>query len=437
MLARGWATARGWRNPPATDEARNIRYLIAQTACAGVVNGGITTFLPVLLARFGAGAMTVSWLSSGLALTSIVMALPAGPIVERQRRLVPWSANYYYSIRGLFFLIALAAFLPTPVAIPLVVILWSLHGIPAAIGNNAWYSVLADAVSPRRRPSINGLRWALLGLVSAGCVAGFGILADALPIPLGYQAIFIVSTVIGALGIFFYSRITIPDHVPRETVATHGWRERIRALAAPLTEGGDFLHYTIGTSLLRIGLHLPIGLYSVFWVNDLMASDTMIGLRSLVGNLALTFGYYGWGRLAARLGHRRVLGFSAAGLAFYPALTASAPTVEWLLPAALIWGLFASGIDMSLFEGLLDVCPADRRAEFVAVNTFVANVIAFAAPLLGAAFAIWLTIRPVFWIAAALHLVTVAAVVYLAQRAARNDRTENGFVPSPSGRRSG
>src|SRR5581483_3698707 len=263
------------------------------------------------------------------------------------------------------------------------VALWAASGIPSAIANNAWYGVLAEAVSPRRRPVVNGARWALLGFVSALCVALFGRTLDLLPFPLGYQLVFMVSAVGGAVGIWFYSRIEIPDREPRPPGAAQGWRARLAAIVGPLREGGEFLHYTIGTSVLRIGL------------------------RSTVGNVALTGGYYAWGRLAGRLGHRRTLGFAAGGLALYPALTAASPSVEWLLPAAFIWGLFASGIDMRLFEGLLEVCPTDRRAEFVAVNTFVANAIVFVAPILGASLADLFGIRPVLYLAAALHLAAV------------------------------
>lgn len=404
---------------PLAREERNVRNLMWQTACAGLVQGGITTFLPVLLARMGASAVTVSALSSGLALTTIAMALPAGPIVDRQRELVGWSARYYYAMRAIFGAIAVAAFLPAPWAAYACVALWAASGIPSAIANNAWYGVLAEAVSPRRRPVVNGARWALLGFVSALCVAAFGRALDLIAFPLGYQVVFMVSALGGALGIWFYSRIEIPPRDPRPPGPLLGWRRRLAAIADPLREGGDFLHYTIATSILRVGLNLPIGLFSLFWVNDLQASDTWIGLRSTVGNVALTGGYYAWGRLAGRLGHRRTLGFAALGLAFYPALTALAPTAWWLLPAALVWGLFASGIDMSLFEGLLEVCPASRRAEFVAVNTFVANLILFAAPLLGAAMAELMGIRVVLWSAASLHLAAVGAVVVMSRRARR------------------
>ena len=84
MLGFAGLGIRGRSAADASAEDRNVRFLMAQTACAGIVNGGITAFLPVFLARMGADALTISALSAGLALTTIVMALPAGPIVDRQ-----------------------------------------------------------------------------------------------------------------------------------------------------------------------------------------------------------------------------------------------------------------------------------------------------------------------------------------------------------------
>src|SRR5919202_1610915 len=229
MLAR-WALTRGWRSPPATVEDRNVRNLIAQTAFAGVIQGGITAFLPVMLARMGASALTVSLLNSSLALTSIAMAIPSGPIVERQRRLVGWSARYYMVVRALYGAIALAAFLPASLAPAVCVLLWGATGIPAAIANNAWYGVLAGALSPRRRPVVNGARWALLGLVSALCVALFGRTLDLLPFPLGYQLCFLISAVAGVFGIYFYSRLEIPDREPQPPRPANGLGEQVAAI---------------------------------------------------------------------------------------------------------------------------------------------------------------------------------------------------------------
>ncbi|HUE75713.1 MAG TPA: MFS transporter [Chloroflexota bacterium] len=403
----------------ATLDDRNIRNLVLQTVFAGVINGGIVTFLPVFLVRLGASAFLVSLLTSALAFTTIILSLPSGPIVARQRQLVAWSARHFLAIRVAYVAIAIAGFLDPAIAAPIIVVIWGLTGIPSTLANTAWYTVLAEAVPARRRPAVNGFRWALVGLVSAASVAFFGVMLDRLPFPAGYQIVFLFSFLAGVLNVWFYAKLRIPDQVLSVSVSSETWRLQLRSVVQPLREGGAFFHYVIASSVLRVGLYLPIGLFSVYWVIGLGASDTFIGLRTLVGNLALTVGYYTWGRIAGQLGHRRTLAIAAGGLGFYPILTGSAPSVEWLIPAALIWGLFASGIDVSLFEGILEVAPANRRHQFVAVNTFLANLIALSIPLAGASAAAIVGIPAVLFASGLLHFASVAMVGFLAVRARR------------------
>ena len=363
----------------------NIRNLIFQTALAGVVNGGIAAFLPVFLVRLGAGTVAVSLLTALPAVVTILLSLPSGAIVARQRRLVRSSAISYLLLRICYLLVALVAAAEPSLAAVLIVAIWGLSAVPSTIANTAWYSVLAEAVPPRRRPVVNGVRWALLGLVSALTVAAFGRLLDSLPFPLNYQIVFLISFVAGLLNVYFYSRLEIPDREPAVPETQRpALRTQVAELLRPLTEGGTFLTFCITTTVLRVGLFLPVGLYSVYWVNNLAATDTLIGLRTTIGNVALMLGYYFWGRQASARGHERVLVITALGLGFYPLLTGLADRPELLLPAALIWGIFASGIDVSLFEGLILVTPDDRRPRFVAVNTALANIVAFAAPIVGA-----------------------------------------------------
>jgi MFS family permease len=86
---------------------------------------------------------------------------------------------------------------------------------------------------------------------------------------------------------------------------------------------------------------------------------------------------------------------------------------RWVLFGLAVWsGFFYPGIEVSLFEGLLDAMPADRRPRYVAVNTALANVMAFAAPIAGAALAERIGIPPVMAIGG-VSLIVCAA---LAQR---------------------
>ncbi|MBI2940692.1 MAG: MFS transporter, partial [Chloroflexi bacterium] len=189
-------------------------------------------------------------------------------------------------------------------------------------------------------------------------------------------------------------------------------------LLRPLLEGGEFIRFSAVTFVLRLGLYFPAGLYSVFWVRDLQASDAWIGWRTTVGNVALMVGYYFWGRVAARRGHLPVLVLATVGLGAYPLLTSlTTPSLlPLLLVAALIWGLFASGIDVSLFEGLLAVTPDDRRPHFVAMNTALANLVAFGAPIVGAAAAQQAGIPPVLFVSSVCLLASAALVVLWRQK---------------------
>jgi MFS family permease len=385
----------------------NARNFIIHTALAGAIEGGIVAYIPVLLARLGASATTISLLNSGLALANISMALPAGPLIASQRDLVGYISRWILAIRLIFLAIALLPFFHgwwVPLAI---VALWSLHGVPAALVNNGFFGILGDAVPPRDRPRLNGIRWGLFGVVAASVTGVFGLLLDVIPFPLGYQLVFAVSALFGLAGLVYFRRIVIE---PRGTISATSPRRGLTNLLWPHGAGRDFLEFQILTGLLRVGLHLPIGLFSIYWVNDLQATDTWIGIRSTVANGALVVGYFAWGWVSARIGHRWTLGVSSCGMALYPALTALGPTVEWMLPAAFFWGVFVAGIDFALVEGLLRASPDERRAEFVAVHHFQANVVAFVAPLAGAWLADRTSIPFVMLIATAVHIIVLIGI---------------------------
>ncbi len=415
MLDRASTLLRRLHTRPATREDRNIRRLMAHTGLFGIVQGGVITFLPVLLARLGASATMVSLLTSLPALLTIVLALPAGEMVARWRNIVRDSARCFYAIRLSYPPIAAAAALLGPSAAPvLIVILWGLTAIPGTLGNTVFYDVLAEAVPPRRRAAVNGVRWALLGLVSAASVALFGQMLEALPWPHNYTLLFAICFVAGLLSTYCYSRIEIaarePDLSARPAL-------RPASLLGPLRQPG-FAVFSLVTLVMRWGLFLPAGVFTIFLVRNLRASDAWIGERTTLENGALTAGYYVWGRLANRLGPFRMLAMAnvAVGSAFCLAGLASAETRWLLFIGAMIGGFFVSAVDVSLFEWLLAVMPADERPRYVAVNTLLLNVVAFLAPLTGAAIARWAGIPVVLFAAAGCLFISAALTLRLQAR---------------------
>jgi MFS family permease len=80
-------------------------------------------------------------------------------------------------------------------------------------------------------------------------------------------------------------------------------------------------------------------------------------------------------------------------MALFPLTTALAQTPEMLLIPAAVGGLFGAGMNIFFTDTLFKVSPEEERPTFVAANTFMANMIAFVAPMLGTTLAETSTIR--------------------------------------------
>jgi predicted MFS family arabinose efflux permease len=275
-------------------------------------------------------------------------------------------------------------------------------------------------VPPSRRPTVNGNRWSLLSIVMAVGGAGFGQLLDRIVFPLDFQVVFFLSFLAGMATLYTFSRIRMPEPdragvpaesgpPPREAFRWSGAVALVRA--SPL-----FTRFVVSSFVYRIGLNLPVALYSIYWVRDVQASNAVIGLRSSAASLVLIVSYLAWGRLAGRRGHRVVLLAASAGCSLYPLATAlvSPGHAIWLIPVALIWGTFASGIDVSFFEALLHTCPRDRLQTFVGINSALANLVIFVAPIAGTLLGDLIGVRQALIAAAAFSLLGTALFYILA-----------------------
>lgn len=390
MLSNLYAALRRLSAAPIAREDRNIRLLVFHTALFGIVNGGVLTFLPVLVTRLGAPGVVVSLVTSLPALVTILFAIPAGAMVSRWQDIVRLSARCFYMLRVAYVPIVLAAVLLDPAVAPIViVVIWGLTAIPGTLGNTVFYDIVAGAVPPRRRAAVNGFRWALLFLVSAVSVSAFGQVLAVVPWPANYLLLFGICFVAGVLSTYLYSRLQIPQRAPELVVPGNRQplRKRIEELIGPFRSGSGFATLSLVTIVLRVGIYLPTGVFTIFLVRNLQASDAWIGARMMVENAALTVGYFLWGRMAGRLSHWRMLILAGAGMgtAFLVASQATVETRWFLFITALLWGFFFAAVDISLFEWLLEVMPAGERPRYVAMNTLLMNLVMFAAPIAGAA----------------------------------------------------
>jgi MFS family permease len=393
---------------PSGQDDRNIRLVFLDTLWTGIMTSGAGTFMAVFMARLGATSLQIGLLTSIPAVLGLAIALPAGAYVERQQNQVATVTIYRALYRAIFVLIALAPFVFGPELIAAILVLNTVQAGFKEIQGLAYFSVVAAVVPQRQRPMINGVRWAAVSIVSAVAVGLFGRMLDVqgIAFPRNYQLLFGVTAVISFLALWSFARIRMPA-AAGPTPGT-GWGKHLLTLLRPVAQSPQFVRYLAGTSLLKLGMALPAALFSLFWINNLHAQDSIIGLKETFSGVALVAGYLIFGRLGMRRGNRAVLLLSPLGLALYPVATALSPNQFWLLPVAMLNGFFSSGISISLFEAVAAVAPPDKRPSFSALDQIVGSVASFAGPLLGAGLAAWLGIQAAFYISGALHVAGAA-----------------------------
>jgi len=150
---------------------------------------------------------------------------------------------------------------------------------------------------------------------------------------------------------------------------------------------------------------------------------------------------HGWSMMRARLQHSRILhpktredrnevlfylntgvfGFATGGImAFLPVFLArlgasstmlgwlNAAPALWLLPAAVVWGITAPGVDLGLFDLMLASCAEERLPLFGAVWSMVASLAMFVGPLIGARLGEGLGLTTALMVVAGLQVLATA-----------------------------
>ena len=388
-----------------TVEEQNTWNLYLDIAWFGVLNGITATFVSVFAIRLGASNTLVGLLVSLPALISVFWLIPSARIIERQRRRLPIIVLTGFLHRLGYLLIALVPFVLRTHRPEALVAVVALLTIPAAMASVAFTSMIADVVPIDKRAHVISIRNVLISIVSTVTVLISGKLLDLIPFPLSYQLLFGAGFVTSLVSLYHVSRIQVADvSVAPYQASRSPQLVGVRRLVKQIMNQRDFVRFSASAFVFHWGLYMPSALYAIYRVKNLGASDTWIGLLSMVDNAVPILTYFYWGRVASRKGNRLVLLVSSLGIVLFPVLTGLSPRVEPLLLVSVIGGIFGAGLNLGFFNTLLEVCPQERVPSFVAINTTLINVAAFLAPLLGTSLTNLLDIRVAFFIAGAIRL---------------------------------
>ncbi len=394
-------------------EQHNQCYLYWDIAWFGVTSGIALNFLAVYAVRLGATEVQVGALTSAPALVSIFWLILAGQIVARQRHVLKLLLQMLFTHRVIYLLMALLPWvLPRTWVVPGLIALAALQAFPAGTANIGFSSMLPEAISKERLGRVVSMRNALIGATSTLTVLACGPVLSALPIPLNYQVLFIAAFLASMVSLYMVAQLDIPPKKEGQPVA-QGLADLLEGFRRFWADR-RFVFFTLAAFVLHWGLFMAAPLFPVYWVRTLGVPDSFISLIATLGSGTSVLGALAMDRVLRRWGNRRVVGFSMLGLSFIPILTAMTHTLPPLLGISVMGGLFAAGLNVCLFNALIQVTPDTDRARFIAIFSVLANIAVFAAPLSGSWLAGIVGIVPAFFIAGAIRI--LAGAIFLWHR---------------------
>lgn len=382
----------------------------------GIANGVWLTYLSVFAVRLGASTQWLGVLAALPALVNMIWAIPSARIVERAPRRLPLVLRVGFLQRLAWLGVALVPFLFTEQAgVFAIVFIAGLTTIPAATSTIAFTNVMADLIPPQDRARVVSIRSVLLSATTTLTVLGCGPILDALPFPVSYQVVFGFSFLAAMMSLRYVARL----HVPEEVSVAHRERPKawsttsIRNAIREVTAAKPFVNYVVSSLIFHWGIYFPTALYSIYRVRNLGATDTWIGLLTMVDSVLTIVFYIVWGRLATQWGNRRVLIIGAFGMIAFPALTGLATSLPMLLLPAIIAGIFTPAFNLASFNELLAVSPEAHRPRFIAIYTSAVNAAAFVAPLAGSYMAAATDIRLALYLGGAFRFLGGLAFVLM------------------------
>ena len=372
--------------PSGSDTIHNAWIMRWDSVAMGVVNAA-SPFLPVLVARLGGTAFTISLLTSIPAVAGFILAIPIGQFLQRRGHAVRWYAtarlisNMSYALIGL--VVALA---PRDAVIPLIVAIWAIAAIPSTMGAVLFPIVMDGAAGPHGRLELMSRRWSWMGLTMAITVSIVGLFLERVPFPINYAIVFMSFSLGGVASYLFSRQFRIPrvDPPPR-AVANPSLRERFRNGLALIRSQPAFLHYSVRQLVYVSGTRLALPLVPLYFVTVVKAPDAWIGIIATGQSLALLSGYQFWKRQSRIRGTRILLLIVLLVTALYPAALSLIDRMIIVAVLATVASFFSAGVDLILFDELMSTVPRQYGVTFASIDTTLVNMATIVMPLVVAA----------------------------------------------------
>jgi MFS family permease len=399
--------------------SKNLRHNVAALGAdyalfvVGLAFASQSTILPAFAEYLGAPNVVIGAIPAVMTLGWFLPSLFAAGHTETLERKLPFLVRYTIWERVPFIVLALAAFFladraPALTLGLMLLMLLVVTGVGGAL-MPAWMDLIGRVVPVTLRGRFFG--FANLGASACGLAASIvtaSILA-AIPAPASYGLCFVCTSV--CLALSFVALVVVREPASTSSAPAVPIREYLARIPALLARDPNLSWYLASRAFGVVG-SIGGGFYTVYALRawDAPAAQagvftTLLFLGQMVGNTAL-----GW--LADRHGHRLVIMLGLGATLVGNLIALAAPTLGAFGAVFVMMGIQMAALNVSNLNVMLEFAPEpSEQPTYVGLGTTLVAPIAFGAPLAAGLLADGLGFLAVFAVAAVAVAVALALLI--------------------------
>jgi MFS family permease len=390
--------------------------------------------LPLFVHHLTSSNVVVALIPAVRALGQFGPQLFVAPLTERRERALPLILRLTILERVPYLLLAVGTLLLVGRSAGLLLVLFFVMLFLALAGSGLcsppWLDMIARSIPGGWIGRFFGLWTGIGGLLGIGGAAVAAAILARVAWPLNFAicfaltfVTFIVSYVLLALGREPVRELPqAPEPSRRGQAAARGhavralprgarWRremrEQIRAIWGLLREDGGLRRLIAGNALAAVAT-MAGALFAVAALRRGGLTDAEVGVESTILFVGSTAGYFLWGAIGDRYGHRTVLVWGAVCAAASALLALWAHGFAIYALVFLLLGLNLAAVTLAGFTFITEFGPVERRPTYIALSSVAYAPFAVGAPIVGGWLADAWGYAPVFALSA---LAGAAAVV--------------------------
>lgn len=376
---------------------RNIRINIYHGIVSITSVNLAAPFIGIFAVKIGASNTQVGLLSSAPALVSLLSMIPGAKIFDKQKNQQAILQRLIVLQRLFYFFVACIPFFTSDKRAVLLVAAVALMNMPASIANVGWQAYISRVVPAELRAEAFAARNRLMNLTGTLVVLITGKIIDALGFPIGYQLVFACSFVIALLEAWVFGKIRYkPEYSERlssEELSIYSARVTFSSILKSIGEDlaeiwrqDRFRRYMLASIIFYFTWQTPWPLFTLYQVKVLGANNLWVSLLNLTNTGGSLVGYGFWVRMANKHGNLKTLFWSSIWIFIVPLAYGFSKSLVTVAAFNLLTGAIFSGVNLSLFNALLEVTPEKNKATYIAYYTTAVNGSAILAPMTG----VWL-----------------------------------------------